>query len=53
MYTTKASGPPWPGHLRSIFNRKGGHWPPSAFLEDSHDERHQWLWPRADRSGPG
>jgi hypothetical protein len=38
--------------LRSIFNRKGGRWPPSAFLEDSHDERNKWRWPGPDRSGP-
>jgi hypothetical protein len=37
----------------SLLIRKGGQWPPSAFLEDSHDQRHQWRWPGADRAGPG
>ena len=37
----------------SLLIRKGGHWPPSAFLEDSHDQRGKWHLPGADRSGPG
>ena len=36
----------------SLLIRKGGHWPPSAFLEDSHDQRDKWRWPGPDRSGP-
>ena len=37
MYITRPSGPAWPSAHISLFIRKGGHWPPSAFLETNHD----------------